>query len=68
MLWVNLRSRTGRTTRPFSMRNVPSLVMPVMMVASGWTGRTYQKRVTRRPWPQAAIIDSGSASPGARQR
>src|SRR5438105_6151098 len=64
MLWVKRRSRTGRDRRPFSIRNVPSRVIPVMIACSGCTSRTYQKRVMYKPRVMLAINSGTLLSPG----
>ena len=41
--------RTADVISPFSIRNVPSRVIPVSVRSDGLTGRIYQKFVTRIP-------------------
>src|SRR5438093_1374675 len=68
MLWVKRRSFTGRVMRPFSMRNVPSRVMPVMMDAFGCTMRTYQNRVTQIPRLMSLKSSALAVVPGSMNR
>ena len=57
---------TGATILPFSIRKVPSRVMPVITTVIGCTGRVYQKRLTQMPRCVEASISSFVASPVAR--
>ena len=65
MLCVKRRSLTGRVILPFSMRNVPSRVIPVITVRSGCTSRTYQNRVTYSPRDTEATMSFQGVSPAS---
>ena len=58
-----LRYLTGATISPFSIRNRPSRVMPVLSNVMLSTGRMYQKKVTSNPRFVDLIICSIVASP-----
>src|SRR5947209_4729672 len=64
MLCVKRKSLTGRVIFPFSIRKVPSRVMPVMIDVLGWTTRTYQKRVTQMPRLMSLARSALAADPG----
>src|SRR5229473_6644490 len=66
--WLKRKLRTAEVTRPFSTRNSPSRVMPVITFSYGSTSRMYHKRVTRRPRSVEAIIFSSDESPPEKTR
>src|SRR5579863_100335 len=67
-LWLKRKLRMPPDTRPFSMRNVPSRVMPVRTFSYGSTSRMYQRRVTRIPRSVERIISSTDLSPPEKTR
>ncbi len=59
---------TGATISPFSIRNKPSRVMPVLSRVWGSTPRMYQKKLTSRPRLVDLIISSRVAVPPSMTR
>src|SRR5918994_1803476 len=59
----HLKFCTGATISPFSIRNRPSRVMPVLSSVICSTGRMYQKNVTSRPRFVVLIICSSVSLP-----
>ena len=58
----------GPTISPFSIRNSPSRVMPVLSSVICSTGRMYQKKLTRSPRRVLLIISSSVAVPPSMTR
>src|SRR6266436_1954357 len=66
--WLNRKLRAADDTRPFSIKNSPSRVIPVMTFSYGSTSRMYHSRVTSRPRLVEAIISSREALPPEKTR
>src|ERR1700721_1311796 len=55
-LWLKRKLRRPHCTLPFSIRNVPSRVIPVTIFSYGSTSRIYHRRVTSTPRSVDEII------------